>query len=192
LETIKSKKTMKSNDLSYGSIDKRTYTWIILISVVVPILVAALIYMPKINVGNDWIYFLPHLNAVINSAATIALIFGLYFIKRKNIIYHKLAMSTAFGLGAIFMFSYVIYHATAESTSFGGEGMVRNIYYFVLITHIILAAVALFPILLAYYYGYTGRVERHRKVVRYAYPIWLYVTVSGVLVYLMISPYYNF
>ncbi|MEX2593429.1 MAG: DUF420 domain-containing protein [Anditalea sp.] len=183
---------MKSKDLSYGSVDKSSYTWIVIISVIVPVLVATLIYMPKIEVGNDWIYFLPHLNAVINSAATIALILGLYFIRNNKITYHKLAMSVAFGLGAIFMVSYVIYHATAASTSFGGEGMIRNIYYFVLITHIILAAVALFPILLAYYYGYTDRLESHRKIVRYAYPIWLYVTVSGVVVYLLISPYYNF
>lgn len=183
---------IKNKELSYGSVDARTFIWIILISVIIPVLVAVLIYMPKIEAGNDWVYFLPHLNAVINSIATIALILGLYFIKNKNIAYHKISMSIAFGLGAIFMISYVIYHATAESTSFGGEGMIRNIYYFILITHIILAAVALFPILLAYYYGYTGRVERHRKIVRYAYPIWLYVTVSGVVVYLMISPYYNF
>lgn len=183
---------MKSNELAYGPADKKSYTWIIVISVIVPILVAALIYMPKIKVGNDWIYFLPHLNAIINSVATLALLFGLYFIKNNKITYHKLSMSIAFGLGAVFLISYVIYHATAESTTFRGEGMTRNIYYFVLITHIILAAVALFPILLAYYYGYTGRVNNHRKVVRYAYPIWLYVTISGVVVYLMISPYYNF
>jgi putative membrane protein len=85
----------------------------------------------------------------------------------------------------------VIYHATAESTTFGGEGVIRPIYYFLLITHIILAAVALFPILFAYYYGYTDQREKHRKVVKFAFPIWLYVTVTGVIVYLMISPYYT-
>lgn len=184
---------MKNSNISLESVNKDSYIWIVVVSVIVPVLVAILLFMPeKIELGQDWVYFLPHLNAVINSAATIALLFGLYFIKGKNISYHKMAMSTAFGLGAIFLISYIIYHATAESTSFGGEGIIRNIYYFVLLTHIILAAVALFPILLAYYYGYTGRIERHRKVVRYAYPIWLYVTVSGVVVYLMISPYYNF
>lgn len=166
--------------------------WIIGISILIPVAVAILIFMPtKINLGADWVYFLPHMNAVINSGATIALIAGLIFIKKKNIAYHRASMSTAFGLGAIFLVSYVIYHGAAESTSFGGEGTTRTIYYFLLLTHIVLAAVALFPILFAYYYGLTDQREKHRKVVKFAYPIWLYVTVTGVIVYLMISPYYT-
>lgn len=184
---------MKSGDLSYESVNKSSYAWIVVISVIVPLLVALLLFMPnKLDVGQEWVYFLPHLNAVINSASAVALLLGLYFIKNKQIAYHKMAMSSAFMLGAVFMISYVIYHASAESTTFGGEGVIRNVYYFLLLTHILLAAIALFPILLAYYYGYTGRIERHKKMVRYAYPIWLYVTVSGVAVYLMISPYYSF
>jgi putative membrane protein len=145
----------------------------------------------KLELGSDLVYFLPHLNAVINTAATVALIAALVFIKNKNIAYHGASMTIAFVLGAIFLVSYVIYHAAAESTSFGGEGTIRSIYYFLLITHIILAAVALFPILFAYYYGLTDQREKHRKVVKFAYPIWLYVTVTGVIVYLMISPYYT-
>lgn len=186
-------KDMKSNSLRYEAASKGSYAWIVVVSVIVPVVVALLLFMPeKLDVSHDWIYFLPHLNAVINSAAAVALLLGLYFIKSGKVAQHKMAMSTAFGLGAIFMISYVVYHATAESTSFGGEGTIRSVYYFILVTHIILAAVALFPILLAYYYGYTGRLEKHRSIVRYAYPIWLYVTISGVVVYWMISPYYNF
>jgi len=166
--------------------------WIIGISILIPVAVAVLIFMPsKLDLGVEWVYFLPHLNAVINSAATLALIAGLVFIKKKNIAYHRASMSTAFGLGAIFLVSYVIYHGAAESTTFGGEGTVRIIYYFLLLTHIVLAAVALFPILFAYYYGLTDQREKHRKVVKFAYPIWLYVTVTGVIVYFMISPYYT-
>jgi putative membrane protein len=166
---------------------------ITVISVAVPVVVAVLLFMPsKINVASEWVFFLPHLNAVINTAASIALILGVIFIKKGNVSYHNASMTSAFGLGAIFLVSYVIYHATAESTTYGGEGWIRSVYYFILITHIILAAVALFPILLAYYYGYTDQRVKHRKVVKFAYPIWLYVTVSGVVVYLMISPYYNF
>ncbi|WP_192351658.1 DUF420 domain-containing protein [Algoriphagus sp. Y33] len=169
----------------------RVKGWIIAISVIIPVVVAVLIFMPsKIDLGVEWVYFLPHLNAVINSAATVALIMGLLFIKRGNIPLHRASMTVAFGLGSIFLISYVVYHAAADSTSFGGEGMIRSIYYFLLLTHIVLAAVALFPILFAYYYGYTDQREKHRKVVRFAYPIWLYVTVTGVIVYLMISPYY--
>ncbi|WP_439487619.1 DUF420 domain-containing protein [Algoriphagus sp.] len=166
--------------------------WIIGISVVIPVAVAVLLFMPsKLDLGSDWVYFLPHLNAVINTAATVALVAGLLFIKRGNISYHQASMSVAFGLGAIFLVSYVIYHAAAESTTFGGEGAIRGFYYFLLLTHIVLAAVALFPILFAYYYGYTDQRVKHRKVVKYAYPIWLYVTITGVIVYLMISPYYT-
>jgi putative membrane protein len=184
---------MEKNSSFVQTTDKGIIKWITLIAVAVPVVVAVLLFMPsKIDVASDWVYFLPHLNAVINSAATIALIFGVIFIKKGNIELHRASMTTAFGLGAIFLVSYVIYHATAESTSFGGEGLIKNIYYFILITHIILAAVALFPILLAYYYGHTDQREKHRKVVKFAFPIWLYVTVTGVLVYLMISPYYNF
>lgn len=165
--------------------------WIIVISVIIPLVVAVLIFMPaKLDLGADWVYFLPHLNAVMNSAATLALIAGFIFIKKGNIPYHRASMTVAFGLGAIFLISYVIYHAAAESTSFGGEGMIRSIYFFFLLTHIVLAAVALFPILFAYYYGYTDQRIKHKKVVKFAFPIWLYVTVTGVIVYLMISPYY--
>ncbi len=172
--------------------EEKVKSWIIGISILIPLAVAVLIFMPsKLELGSDLIYFLPHLNAVINSAATIALIAALIFIKNKNVAYHGASMTVAFVLGAIFLVSYVVYHAAAESTSFGGEGAIRSIYYFILITHIVLAAVALFPILFAYYYGFTDQKEKHRKVVKFAYPIWLYVTVTGVVVYLMISPYYT-
>ena len=184
---------MEKNSSLVQTTDKGIIRWITLIAVAVPVVVAVLLFMPsKIDVASDWVYFLPHLNAVINTAATIALMAGVVFIKKGNIELHRVAMTTAFGLGAIFLISYVVYHATAESTTYGGEGAIRSIYYFILISHIILAAVALFPILLAYYYGHTDQREKHRKVVKFAFPIWLYVTVTGVLVYLMISPYYNF
>lgn len=172
--------------------EAKVKNWIIGISIVIPLAVAVLLFMPaKLTSLGDWVYFLPHLNAVINSSASIALIVGLVFIKMKKYNYHGATMTVAFALGAVFLISYVIYHGSAESTSFGGEGLIRTVYYFLLITHIILAAVALFPILFAYYYGYTDQREKHRKVVKFAYPIWLYVSISGVIVYLMISPYYT-
>ncbi len=183
---------MGTNRATLIQSEQKVKGWIIGISVVIPLAVAVLIFMPtKLELGSDLVYFLPHLNAVINTAATVALIAALVFIKNKNIAYHGASMTIAFVLGAIFLVSYVIYHAAAESTTFGGEGTIRSIYYFLLITHVILAAVALFPILFAYYYGLTDQREKHRKVVKFAYPIWLYVTVTGVIVYLMISPYYT-
>lgn len=184
---------MENKSLAQQLEGKGVLRLITVISIAVPIVVAILLFMPtKIEVASDWVYFLPHLNAVINTAATVALIAAIVFIKQNNIAYHRASMTVAFALGAVFLVSYVIYHASAESTSFGGEGWIRPVYYFILISHIILAAVALFPILLAYYYGYTDQRNKHRKIVKFAYPIWLYVTITGVLVYLMISPYYNF
>ena len=183
---------MERGNISLLKNETKVKSWIVGISIAIPVVVAILIYMPtKVDLEADWVYFLPHLNAVINSAATIALIAGLIFIKQKNIPYHRASMSIAFGLGAIFLVSYVIYHGAAESTTFGGDGLIRIVYYFLLLTHIVLAAVALFPILFAYYYGLTDQIVKHRKVVKFAYPIWLYVTVTGVVVYLLISPYYT-
>lgn len=183
---------MERGNISLLKNETKVKSWIVGISIAIPVVVAILIYMPtKVDLEADWVYFLPHLNAVINSAATIALIAGLIFIKQKNIPYHRASMSIAFGLGAIFLVSYVIYHGAAESTTFGGHGLIRIVYYFLLLTHIVLAAVALFPILFAYYYGLTDQIVKHRKVVKFAFPIWLYVTVTGVVVYLLISPYYT-
>jgi putative membrane protein len=172
--------------------EEKVQNWIVVISIAIPLAVAILLFMPsKISSLGDWVYFLPHLNAVINTAASLALILALVFVKKNKYQLHGATMTVAFVLGAIFLVSYVIYHGAAESTSFGGEGFIRVVYYFLLITHILFAAVALFPILFAYYYGYTKQLEKHRKIVKIAYPIWLYVSVTGVIVYLMISPYYT-
>ena len=162
---------MGTNKATLIQSEQKVKSWIIAISVIIPLAVAVLIFMPtKLELGSDLVYFLPHLNAVINTAATIALIAAIIFIKNKNIAYHGAAMTIAFVLWAIFLVSYVVYPAAAESTSVGGEGTIRSIYYFLLITHIILAAVALFPILFAYYYGLTNQREKHRKVVKFDYP----------------------
>jgi putative membrane protein len=165
--------------------------WIIGIAVAIPLVVAILLFMPaKFNWQSNWVYFLPHLNAAINSTTSVLLLLGLAFIKSKNIQWHRTAMTSAMVCGALFLVSYVIYHASAESTPYGGEGWIRPVYYFILISHILLAAFALFPILLAFYYGYTDQRAKHLKVVKYAFPIWLYVSITGVVVYFMIKPYY--
>jgi putative membrane protein len=158
----------------------------------------------KLNLGNAWVSFLPHLNGVINTATSIALVAGLVFIRQKKIALHRTAMLVAFVLGSIFLISYVIYHASAASTVFGDLngnkileteeaatiGIWRGIYLFILLSHILLSIGVVPLVLLALYYAFTARFDRHRKIVRFAYPIWLYVSVTGVVVYLMISPYY--
>ena len=104
--------------------------------------------------------------------------------------YHRISMMSAFVLGSLFLVSYVIYHSMADSTTFGGEGWIRPVYYFLLLSHILLAIVVVPFVLFAFYFALTDKIEKHKKIVKYTFPIWLYVSVTGVLVYLMISPYY--
>jgi len=185
--------------------ENRHLTIIAILSVVIPLVVAVLLFSPtKLQLEDGWVRFLPHMNGMINTATSLALVAGLVFIKQGKIKYHKTSMLVAFTLGAIFLVSYVIYHASAESTVFGdtnGNGVLeaseaaalgnaRLIYLIILISHILLAAVVVPFVLLALYYSLTEKFAKHRKIVRFAYPIWLYVSVTGVIVYLMISPYY--
>lgn len=186
--------------------ENRYLTIIGVLSIVIPLAVAVLLFSPsKLQLEGGWVDFLPHLNGVINSVTSIALVAGLVFIKQKKIQYHRSAMLIAFILGAIFLVSYVIYHSSAPSTVFGdvnGNGVLdadeaaqignmRMIYLIILISHIILAAVVVPFVLLALYFALSDKIAKHKKIVKYAYPIWLYVSVTGVVVYLMISPYYQ-
>lgn len=179
---------------------------IIIASVLIPVVVALLIYMPeKINAGSDWIRFLPHLNGLVNTITSIILIAGFVFIKLKKVEYHRTAMSSAFFLGILFLVSYIIYHSTSASTIFGdvdgngileiGEaeriGPMRYIYLSILISHILLAVVVVPFVLFAFYFALTKQFDKHKKTVRITLPVWLYVSISGVIVYLMISPYYT-
>lgn len=185
--------------------ENRYLTLIGILSVVVPLLVAVLLFSPaKFSVESDWVYFLPHLNAVLNTATSVALIAGLVFIRNKKIKYHKTSMVVAFALGTLFLVSYIIYHSSVTSTVFGdlnkdgvldadevvAIGRMRSVYLTILISHIILAAIVVPFVLLAMYYGLTEKYASHRKIVRFGYPIWLYVSITGVIVYLMVSPYY--
>ncbi len=164
----------------------------IIISLLVPAIVAVLIFLPKgdPNHVSPWIFSLPMYNAVINSLTAILLILGVCFVKRKKVENHKLCMISAFILGCIFLLGYVIYHSNAPATKFGGEGLVRYVYFFLLISHILLAFIVVPLVLSAIYFGVTLNIERHKKIVKYTFPVWLYVSITGVVVYLMISPYY--
>jgi putative membrane protein len=161
-----------------------------ILSVVIPIVVAMLFYMPETGRLNLNTKFLPLLNAFLNSATAVSLITGFIMIKRGKRRYHATAMITAFALSSIFLISYVIYHGSNPSTSFGGAGFIKYFYYVILISHILLAAIVVPFVLLAIYFGITRQYVRHKRVTRYTFPVWLYVSITGVLVYLMISPYY--
>ena len=140
----------------------------------------------------SWVLLLPRLNAIINAICSILLLLSLYFIKRKQIATHKKINITTFILSSLFLVSYIIFHATGIKTTYGGTGMIRTVYYFILITHIILAAIVLPLVLFSFQKGLQMKVESHKRIVRWSYPIWLYVTITGVIVYIMISPYYSF
>lgn len=165
----------------------------IFVLVVVVILQSKILNIfPDKSLIPSWVFFLPRLNAIINGACSILLLLSLYFIKRKDIATHKKLNIITFILSSLFLVSYIIFHATGIKTTYGGEGAIRTVYYLILITHIILAALVLPLVLFSFQKGLQMQVEKHKKLVRWTYPIWLYVTISGVIVYLMISPYYTF
>lgn len=139
-----------------------------------------------------WVQFLPRLNAMINATCTVLLLVSYYFIRRKQVRIHKILNITTLILSSCFLVSYLIFHSAGLETKYGGEGSIRYIYFFILITHIVLAAIVLPLVLLSFYRGMKMQVERHRRLVRWTFPIWLYVTITGVLVYIMVSPYYAF
>jgi len=140
----------------------------------------------------SWVYHLPALNALLNGTCSILLLTSLYYIKKRNIEMHKRLNLTTFALSSMFLVSYIIYHFAAKETTYPLGSALRPVYFLVLVPHIMLAGLVLPLILLSFYYGLRLEVEKHRKLVRFTFPIWLYVTVTGVIVYLMISPYYTF
>lgn len=166
--------------------------WIKVLSVAIPLAVAALLSLPqKLDLG-DWVYNIPHIIGVINTLTSVCLILALIAIKRNDVAWHRRFNTTALVLGALFLLCYVTYHASAPSTPFGGEGAIKWVYYFFLLSHILLSIGVVPLVLLAFFYAWNNMIDRHKKIVRYTYPIWLYVSVTGVIVYLMISPYYQF
>lgn len=172
--------------------DKKVLNIIYIISAIVFALVVVLFNMPKAEHMPEYVKLLPKLNAFINGTCSILLVTSLYFIKRKNIQMHKRLNVLTFILSTVFLLSYVTFHAFGVETKFPTDNPLRPVYLLILLTHILLAAIVLPLVLISFYKGLKGDVVAHRKIVRFSFPIWLYVTVTGVVVYLMISPYYQF
>lgn len=169
---------------------KKSKVFINVVSIAVPIVVAVLLGFPnKLELG-DWTRNISHVIGLINTLTTVSLILGLVFVKLKKIRLHQLMMTISFALGGLFLIFYVFYHLTNPANKFSGEGFVRNIYIFILITHIGLSLVVLPLVLRAMYYAVTKQFFLHRKIVKFAYPIWLYVSITGVTVYLMLYHFY--
>lgn len=163
---------------------------IVVISAIIPLVVALLLALPGKGDGLAWAKSLPHVNGVLNTITSLLLVVGYLGIKKGKQQVHKYAMLGSFLLGALFLISYVLYHASVPSTPYGGLGLYRYVYYATLISHVFLSIAVVPLVLMALYYALNGNFVRHRRIVRYAWPVWLYVSVTGVAVYLMISPYY--
>ncbi len=131
--------------------------------------------------------FLPALNAVLNGLCTVALLIGFYFVRRRNIPAHRAAMMTAFVFSSLFLVSYITNHALHGETHFPGLGTVRKVYLGILISHVSLSVVALPMVLTTFFFSLSGRIRQHRKIARFTLPIWLYVSVTGVVVYAMLA-----
>ena len=171
--------------------DARARVLIIGVSVIV---FAAIVALGKIKLAvhlgfNEHIF--ARINAAINSAVSLLLLSGLIAVKNKKYLLHKRIMITAIILSSLFLVSYICHHLFSGETKFGGTGTIRYVYYFILGTHIILAAIILPFILFTAYRSMIGEFERHKKLARITWPIWFYVAVTGVVVYFMISPYYS-
>lgn len=170
------------NDASYKRL-------IIAVSALIPALITALVFV-KIPVEGVNLKFFPKFHATLNSITSVLLVAGFFFIKKKKSAAHKTCMLGAIGVSVMFLLSYVFYHSISEPTKYGGEGWMRAVYYFILITHIVLAAGILPAVLLTVYRALTRQYPAHKKIARWTFPLWLYVAVTGVLVYVLMAPYY--
>lgn len=170
--------------------DKQARLLILTVSFIVFAAVVVLSrYKLDVNLGFN-VHIFALINAVINSAVSILLIAALVAVKNKSYVLHKKLMLTAIVLSSLFLVSYIGHHLLAGETKFGGTGSLRYIYFFILATHIMLATIILPFILFTAYRALTGEYARHKKLSKYTWPLWLYVSITGVVVYLLISPYY--
>ena len=166
---------------------------IIALSIIIPIAVALLMLFPDVfHIESESIDFssLPFFHAILNGSTAVLLLTGFILIKNKKAKSHKVAMLSAFVLSSVFLLSYVTSKLTNSPVPFGGEGMIRYVYFFILISHIILSIPVLPLALFSIYRGMTGEIEKHKSIVKYTFPIWMYVAITGVLVYILMSPYY--
>ena len=166
---------------------------IISLSIIIPIVVALLMLFPDVfHIKSESIDFssLPFFHAILNGSTSVLLFTGFVLIKNRKTNLHKISMLSAFVLSSVFLLSYVTSKLTNSPVPFGGEGLIRYIYFFILISHIILSIAVLPLALFSIYRGMTGEITKHKSIVKYTFPIWMYVAITGVLVYILMSPYY--
>ena len=175
------------------SIEKKYNKWIVVLSIAIPLVVALLfgVNLKKLGYDVEPLSFLPPIYATINGITAIVLISAVLAIKNGKRKLHEYLMKFAISLSILFLVMYVAYHMTSESTKFGGEGVIRYVYYFILITHICLSVIVIPFVLVTFVRALAQRFDQHKKIARITFPLWLYVAVTGVIDYLMISPYYT-
>ena len=169
--------------------EKKYRKIIVILSVAIPVAVAALFGIPKINIGGR-LAFLPPTYAAINGLTAILLVWAVIAIKNGKRALHEKLIKTCLVCSSLFLLMYVAYHTTSSETSYGGEGTIKYVYFFLLISHIALSVGIIPLVLFTYLHAWTGRFEKHRKMAKKVFPLWLYVAVTGVIIYFMISPYY--
>ena len=171
---------------------KKYNKWIVILSIVIPLVVAILfgVNLRELGFNVEPLTFLPPIYATINGITAVLLLIAVWAIKNKKIVLHKKLMTTAIGCSVAFLVMYIAYHMTSDSTKFGGDGVIKYIYYFILITHILLSIVIIPFVLITYVRAITNDFEKHKKIAKITFPLWLYVAITGVVIYIMISPYY--
>ncbi len=171
-----------------NELETKLNKWTIVLSILIPLVVAILFVVKIPNVGP--LRFLPPIYATINGCTAIVLIGAIVAVKNQKLKLHERLMKLAIAMSVAFLGMYVAYHMTSESTSFGGEGTIKYVYYFILITHILLSIAVIPLVLISFVKAFTSQFPQHKKIAKITFPIWLYVAVTGVVVYWMISPYY--
>ncbi len=171
------------------TLEKKYRPLVVVLSIVIPVVVAVLFGMDKIQ-GYDF-SFLPPIYASINGLTAILLVLAVIQIKKGNQKRHQQLMTLSVICSLLFLVGYVAYHLTADPTAYKGGSVSAIIYYCILISHILLSIAVIPLVMITYLKGWAGNTISHRKLAKITFPIWLYVAVSGVVVYLMISPYYG-
>jgi putative membrane protein len=173
-------------------IEKKYNKWIITLSVLIPVAVAVLFKIKLNDLGFNVapLPILPPIYATINGVTAVLLISAVLAIKKGKRQLHEKLMKTAIACSLVFLLLYIAYHMTTDSTKFGGEGVLKYVYYFILLSHILLSIAVIPLVLITYVRALANKFDKHKKIAKITFPIWLYVAVTGVVVYLMISPYY--
>ena len=174
------------------TIEQKYNPWIIILSIAIPLVVVLLFNVKLYDLGYDVkpLMFLPPIYATINGITAILLVTAVWAIKNGNRKLHETLMKTAIACSVLFLAMYVAYHMTSPSTKFGGEGWIRTVYFIILFSHISLSVIVIPLVLISYVRALAEKFDKHKQITKYTFPIWLYVAITGVIVYLMISPYY--